>query len=140
MTAHREALLAIYDLFVQRRQHRLPSLEKHIGHRCREGRPLIDDERNEPALYAALCGQEGQAYVVGLYESALTAMRGQHFADCSDALECLGFLQEVIATAMWRYGCKCAAVLDAFARDFDRLDLPQEQRRLHAMAQGIMPP
>ena len=98
--------------------------------------PVLDDEhRNEPMLYAALFSTECRPFFENVFETAMGLMRGRSFADCDDALEGLAFLQEVAATALWRYRCVIGDTLSSFAREFDRLDVPGERKRLYARAQ-----
>ena len=63
-------------------------------------------------------------------------MRGRPLEDCEDALGCLVFLQEVVACALWEHGASVSESLEAFARGFDRLDVPSELERLHDRAQA----
>gem|GEM_PF-2344291 len=62
-------------------------------------------------------------------------MRGTSYEDAADILEALAFIQEVTAIALWRFDCPMSRVLKEFARDFDRLDVPEERYRLYQSAQ-----
>jgi hypothetical protein len=97
--------------------------------------PSDDDRRNESATYAALFSSECQPFIADLYQEAMGMMRGRSLADCDEALNCLAFLQDVVATAMWRHRCPVEATLASFAREFDRLDVATERARLFSRAQ-----
>jgi hypothetical protein len=73
--------------------------------------------------------------VESLYQAAIMNIRGKRFDECSDGLNALSFLQEVLATAMWKHRCVIGDVLESFVRKYDRLDIPEERRKLHLEAQ-----
>lgn len=94
-----------------------------------------DERRNEPATYAALFSSECRKFLEEVYEGALVMMRERSLNACEDVLNGLAFLQEVVATAMWRHRCDVGETLEVFARNFDRLDVAEERARLHGEAQ-----
>ena len=63
-------------------------------------------------------------------------MRGARFGESGDFLNAAVFLQDLVATAMWRYHCNVGADLERFTREFDRLDIESERRRLFDAAQA----
>jgi len=93
---------------------------------------VLDERRLYRELFSPVCQAEAQR----LYQSCLDKLRGVPFADSSDALEALSVLQELFARALWKHGCVLVEPLDKFTRDFDRLDLQEEQERLHRSVQG----
>jgi len=101
-----------------------------------EPAPLSDDEkRNEPNTYAALFSDECRSEIEELYKAAMREMRGRSLSSSEDILEGLVFLQEIVATALWKHQCAVGSTLESFAREFDRLDVRAERERLHARAQ-----
>jgi len=130
-----ELLLTIYELFVQRTGLRIVSIERHLPRSPEPDRLSEDDKRNQPATYAALFSLECRSYMEKLYTDAIGQMNGLPFDRSQDILNGLAFIQEVIATALWKYHCDVGNILESFAREFDRLDLPAERHRLHDRAQ-----
>jgi hypothetical protein len=99
---------------------------------------LSDDEkRNERSIFGALFARECQLEMESLYQSAMTNIRGKTFDECDDGLNALAFLQEILATAMWKHRCKVGETLESFARKYDRLDTLEERRELHLEAQQL---
>ena len=95
----------------------------------------LDDERNEPDLYATLFSKECRAKIESLYLKLLSEMKEVPYEKCKGVLEALMFLQEVAATAFWKYHCNIGKKMECFVKDFDRLDVTSEQRRLHEKVQ-----
>jgi hypothetical protein len=124
----------IYRLFLWRGGQRINSIEQQIGF---SGATDVsnDDKRNVESSYEELFGGDGRLGVERFYRSQIAALKGVQFDQCADVLAALAFLQEVVATALWKYGLDVGDSLDAFARGFDRLDLTEERRRLHELAQ-----
>jgi hypothetical protein len=130
-------LLVVYRAYSARTGARVGFLERVISCPADIIQLSDDERRNVPEIYAALFSNECRLFVEELYEKAVSMMRGRPFGDCEEALECLVFLQEVAATALWAYRCPVGKTLESFARDFDRLDVPAERERLHARAQTL---
>jgi hypothetical protein len=98
--------------------------------------PLTEDEsRNEPIIYQEIFSEKCRIELERCYRNAMSSIRDQSFGDSMDVLRALTFLQEIIATAKWKYDCETGPLLESFARRYDRLDDDSEQRRLHAEAQ-----
>jgi hypothetical protein len=96
---------------------------------------MSDDlRRNEPNLYKTL-------FVIGgsgleqFFHRLLLDMKNRPFASTLDTIVALSFIQLVVAKALWKYHLSVAPSLEAFARNFDRLDIPAERRRLYEFAQ-----
>src|ERR1043165_3132848 len=94
-----------------------------------------DLARNEGDYYRALAGNGFDA-LRRVYEETLNDMRGQSFEDCGEALRALDFVQFVAATALWKHHLAVGEPLEAFAKSFDRLDVPSERSRLYELAQA----
>lgn len=90
-----------------------------------------DLRRNEGDAYALFRDDRLQK----LYRRLLREMRGVPFEDCGDIMAGLTFLQTVVATALWKHRLAVPDSLETFAREFDRLDVAGEQRRLYTRAQ-----
>jgi hypothetical protein len=134
----RRYLLDIYRAFYERGRVRICTVERWVA---LEGdlRPLSEDERrNERETYADLFSDECRADVEFLYQTAMREMRGKPYELSGGVLEALDFLQQVVATALWKYRSSVGETLESFAREFDRLDVEDERRRLHALAQDSM--
>lgn len=128
-------LPVIYRAFFERANIRIAFIERMISFEG-ELQPLSEDERrNERETYAALFSEECRSSVEDVYRSAMREMRGQPYALAGDVIEALVFLQETIATALWKHRCNVGKTLESFAREFDRLDVRDERKRLHAVAQ-----
>lgn len=99
----------------------------------------LEERAREPDfdrwLYRELFTDDGRAFLETLIRGAMDAMRGRPLAECGDALEALVFLCEVAATGLWKHRLQVGRRLEWLAREFDRLDVPSEQARLHALAQ-----
>lgn len=97
--------------------------------------PSKDDMRNDSQAYIALFSEECSQEITKLYDEVLQQMRGIPYANSEDLLKCLSFLQEVVASALWKHHCSVPSSLAAFAREFDRLDVEDERKRLYDRAQ-----
>lgn len=89
-----------------------------------------DDRRNEKFHYERLFSEECRAFTRDLFADMSNAIRLHPYAESADMLDLLAFLQEVVATALWKYGLEADESLIRFAREFDRLDVEEERIRL----------
>lgn len=94
----------------------------------------VDDHRNLPDFYRELAEQHLEA-LSGAIHAMLAEMRRRPYECCDELLDALQFLQHVVASALWRYYLPVTSELEAFAREYDRLDVPSERRRLYGAAQ-----
>ena len=125
-----DILFIIYLLFVKKGVPKIVWIErnfKFIGSNCTS----LDDEKNESTLYGKLFNEEGRRKFEALYQRLLNEMRQASYEECSEVFEALMFFQQVAATALWKYHCNIGQEVELFARDFDRLDIPSERRRLY---------
>jgi hypothetical protein len=97
----------------------------------------IDDERNEPEMYAHLFGNECRATLETVLLGLMRGTKELTFKQARDHLQALSFLQALIAKALWKYRQEVGLNLEEFARDFDRLDVEHERMRLFEYAQSI---
>lgn len=132
----KETLLRIYEMSVVTGEARSQVLEQAIGEPHLE-LITIDDERNEPEMYARLFGDQCRATVDTVRLSLLRNMKGLTFEQARDHIQGLSFLQLVGAKALWKYRQDVGVAVEEFVREFDRLDVESERVRLHDLAQSV---
>lgn len=93
-----------------------------------------DDRRNQKHYYEQLFLGEYKDAMECLYTDWMKKLATFSHIDAERLLSAMTFLQEVVATAMWKYDIKVNNEFDRFARDFDRLDIPSERIRLYQFA------
>ncbi len=128
-------LLILYRMFVARTGTRGPLIEQWVS--FENERAYSDERRNEPEIYNILFSEECRTSVEKLLLDIMQKLRGQPYEQCESTLKALVFLQEIVATALWKYKYSVGETLELFAREFDRLDLQVEQKRLHDLAQSV---
>jgi len=128
-------LAILYGAFLTRSKIRIAFIEAWLGGFEVQPGMTADEQRNEPTLFGALFSDECRHELESLYRAAIESIRGKTFDKCNDGIDALVFLQEIVATAMWKHRCKVGETLEEFARKNDRLDILQERRRLHLEAQ-----
>jgi hypothetical protein len=125
----------VYQLRVSAGTERAPLLEQLCG--LGLGIGISEDNlRNQREYFEQLFSSECQDAVVGAYKDVSRGMAVKPFQEATADLCALAFIQDIVATAMWKYGIDVGSTLESFARDFDRLDLESERRRLHGVATG----
>lgn len=95
-----------------------------------------DEECNESAVYHELFSRPCSAEVEAMYRAAMTRLSIATLEQSADALNALMLLQEVVATALWKFNCAVSKELKGFARSYDRLDTHEDRKRLHSEAQS----
>jgi len=123
----------IYDLSVDKQHKRVPMIERYLG----IGEPAfvsVDDRRNEPAFYQELAQNNGRE-LQDCLRWLTGELRAVSFEQSGGILAGFDFLQAVIADVLWRYGLHVGEELERFTREFDRLDVTDERRRLYQRAQ-----
>ena len=130
-------LSAIYRAYRIRTAARIAFIDEWLGAEVEAPEPIIDDRRNEAALYAALFSNGCCAEIEDCFREAMRRMRGKSFSESEDDLNALAFLQDVVAAAMWKHRCDTGDMLETFAREFDRLDVEVERIKLHLRAQKV---
>ena len=129
-----KSLIALYELSVQRAGKNIDFVERHLERSSEPERHSEDDQRNESTIHTTLFSNECRSYLESLYSEAIRGLGAVTFANGEDLLNGLQFIQNVIATALWKYHCDVGPVLESFAREFDRLDVESERRRLYDRA------
>ena len=129
-----QVLLLIYRLFLGEGGRRVNWIEQRFSSYV--GIELSSDEkRNKQETYVALFSQNNQIKLEELYVGLLDEMNGIPYQQCGEILDMLVFIQEISATALWKYHQNVGLVVESFVRDFDRLDVPFERVRLYQSAQ-----
>lgn len=95
-----------------------------------------DDRRNERVQYEGLFFGECRTFLESIYADAMDRMKHCSYLESDETLCVLMFLQEIVATAQWKYRVDAGEELTQFAREFDRLDVDAEKIRLYKLAVG----
>lgn len=132
-----QIFLQIYKLFLNGGEAKIACLEELLGG-SNGVAATMDDERNEPEMYASLFEGDCRTTVELLYLTLLRAMDGRTYEQCNDLLRGLSFLQLVVTKAMWKYRHDVGPTVEEFAREFDRLDVASERMRLFEYAQSAV--
>lgn len=135
MSACKQYVSVLYRAFVARTGTRVSFVEGWLEIRDADLNLSVDETRNEPSVFRELFSGECRAELEEFYRDAMLSLRGSTLIGCRDGLNALAFLQEVVAKAMWKYGCTAGPLLESFARKYDRLDTLEEKRKLHLEAQ-----
>lgn len=130
------ALSVVYRLYVECGGVRARLVEDVLSKASPMAQLTVDDHRNERACYNTLFSGKCAAVVAGIFEKAKALMNGRPFSECDEMLVALDFIQAVVCKAMWQHGCNVDRELAVFAKEYDRLDLLDERKRLHASAQS----
>ena len=129
-------LQIIYILFVRQKGRRLFALESFINYV--DGSLVFSEDfvRNEPAMYEELFSPRCKGYVLDLLEKLMAEMKALKLEESGEILDGLEFVQNVGATALWKFNCDLASEVEGFVREFDRLDVVEERERLYLLAQA----
>lgn len=128
-----EILATIYRARVTQGSARVPLLEEVLGLEV-DVASSDDDLRNEKINFERLFHGECKAFVDGLYRDTMSRMSGKSYGESEDELCLLAYLQDLVAVALWKHNLEPGDTLEGFARQFDRLDIEAERRRLHDLA------
>lgn len=131
-----QMLLLVYRLFLDGGGRKIERIEQYIGYDAK-ATVSSDDMKNEPRAYETIFSAEHRPKLERLYLELLNEMKGVPYQQCENVLEALSFIQEVSATALWMYHQGVGTEIEEFARDFDRLDVPDERVRLYKDAQNV---
>jgi hypothetical protein len=125
---------AIYFLFVHENGRRLSALELCINYV--DGSFVFSEDllRNKPAMYEELFSPRCNGYVLELLGKLMAEMKVLRFEESGGVLDGLEFVQGVGATALWKYNCSLDLNIESFVREFDRLDVIDERKRLYLSA------
>lgn len=125
-----DCLSVIYRMYVERGGARVPYIEELPGLDITTAL-RADDWRDEAATYGKLFGEKCENFCKGLFDELREEIANKQFSEAGGALDALQFLQQILATAIWKYSVDPGDHLSDFARDFDRLDVRSEKLRLY---------
>ncbi len=131
----RDSLAKIYALCIDSGWKRVQAIEQYLD-RLGPDHVSIDDRRNEHRIYQELA-EKHRAVLDDLFKQLLHDMRAVRYEHASGILDGLDFLQSVVASTLWKHHFTVGDSLERFAREFDRLDVPDERRRLYQLAQNL---
>jgi hypothetical protein len=130
-----EQLSVIYRLYCDRGGARSTLVERLLNIET-DVSVTADDQRNEADCYKALYVGSYDSLLTQLHDYLMTSMRGREIDDCDDSFVGLRFLTGITMKAVMLHNANRTTPLAMFANEFDRLDRPEERRRLHARAQA----
>jgi hypothetical protein len=133
-----EALVNIYALHFEDTKRRLVRIERHLGI-SHIPRITTDLRRNAADVYRSLCDGACNALLT-LFNKLLRDAQTVNYSESDEILEAFEFVQLIAATALWKYRIPIPEILERFAREFDRLDVPSERRRLYDFARQSSTP
>lgn len=124
----------MYFLFLLNGEDRAPWIEEYLGD---VDRPNIsdDDRRDELSIYRDIFSNKNRSDFESVYLSLRRLIKGKSYDSSHDFLAAMRFLQQVVSVALWKYGLEVGATMEDFAREFDRLDVPEERIRLYESLQ-----
>lgn len=130
----RKALSIIYRVFLNEGGLNVIWIDGYFGFLVNE-ELSSDDIINLPLVYEEFFSDDYRSELECFYLQLLGEMNGVPYEQCEKPLEALAFFQGITARALWKYHQNIGGVIEAFARDFDRLDVPEERFRLYEQAQ-----
>ncbi|MGY2292796.1 hypothetical protein ACW9H6_23905 [Pseudomonas sp. SDO528_S397] len=95
----------IYFLFLRQNGKRLSVLELCINYIDGDLSFSEDFLRNERAMYEELFSLGCRGYVLDLFEKLMAEMKGLKLEESEGFLDGLEFVQNVGATALWKFNC-----------------------------------
>lgn len=125
----------IYMLFIRQEGQGSDFLERCIGYVAGDIIFSDDDLRNESFMYGELFSSKCSGYIFDLFKRSMAEMKGLGYEESKDILDGLDFIQRVGATALWKFNFSLSQDMERFVRDFDRLDVADERKRLYLLAQ-----
>jgi hypothetical protein len=128
-----KALALVYRIRLSRGGATLPLLEEYLGFGT-AGLITEDDLRNEKNHFELLFGGECKNFIDRLYSETIDRMSNKSYSEAERELCLLAYLQELVSVALWKNNLKPSEALEQFAREFDRLDVESERRRLYELA------
>ncbi|HYG05629.1 MAG TPA: hypothetical protein VD865_04365 [Stenotrophomonas sp.] len=123
-------------MFLHEQGMRLPAIERHIDHESNGSAPGEDLLRNERLEYEELFSPLCESYVLDMFDRLMSEMKVSDFEASGAVLDGLDFLQRIGAKALWKFHCDLAPAIEGFVREFDRLDVAGERKRLYLLARG----
>lgn len=130
-----ESLAIVYKIHLAHGNARLKTLEDLLA--CYSCEPLSENDlRNEKKHFDRIYSDECKSLVNKLFESAINRLAKEPYCKEGEEISMLVFLQEISAKAMWKFHIKLVDSLEKFVREFDRLDMEEERRRLYEWSSG----
>ena len=83
------------------------------------------------SIFNPLCS----AMLNGWMDENLEKLTHRPYSECYDAILRLGFIQTVFAIALFKYRIPISKRFERFGREFERLDVEGERKRLYDLAQ-----
>jgi hypothetical protein len=90
-----------------------------------------DDKKNEKYLYEKVFFSEEENVILHIFMHIKDKIKKISYVEATDLLKALEFVQEITATAMWKYGINVSEELSQFTREFDRIDIEFEKIRFY---------
>ncbi len=129
----KEDLQLVYLLFFDRTARKVNWLERYLG--ITSLIALSDDERmSELHAYRDIFSADCRPCIEQLYAKLLDELKTVSYDQSGEIIEALAFVQEISATALWKYHLEIGQRVEKFVKDFDRLDVSTERIRLYEFA------
>lgn len=125
-----QILLLIYRLFLHGGGKKIIWMEQYLGYKNKV-KLSSDDIKNESFAYASVFLENNRITLEKIYIKLKSEMNGIPYKQCEEILDALEFIQQISATAMWKYNQNVGVMIEEFVRNFDRLDVPKERIRLY---------
>lgn len=129
-------ILRAYQIFASRTSIHVSELDEYIQTYYNTSDGLIDPLVLEFDIYRSAFSPEGLREIEDIFKESLRRMHGATFKESANEMRLLLFLSDLAAKGLWEYQLNIGEKLEWFTREFDRLDVPTEQMRLHKWAQG----
>lgn len=128
MASYEQLLASIYVAKPAHWPRQIRGVEEHLG----LGGELLGDEAFDVAdAHRLLFAGDLRNRFADDVQRLRELLRKGDLHAAQPVLDALQFVQSIIVTAMWKYGVAVGDELEAFARDYDRLDTEQDRQRLY---------
>lgn len=131
----RRSIFLAYQKFVTRTSSRIPKLEQYMRAHDIALDDFSDESINDLDLCHAIFSPDCRCELENIFRTSLNEIQTASFSGSEDDVLLLVFIQDLAARGLWKYHLDVGDLLDNFAREFDRLDVPSEQARLFEWAQ-----
>jgi hypothetical protein len=119
----------IYEIAIANGAERSLLVEKKLGLRSPIS-PTRDAILNERESYAALFGNECSHLCEGLLMESFSDLKNTALGYSNEIFDSLILLQFIFARAMWKYNIDLEPSVEKFTKEYDRLDVFDEKKRL----------
>ncbi|MCT7329676.1 hypothetical protein [Ralstonia mojiangensis] len=131
----KEKLHTIYSIYLLNGGSIAENIETEILQNPKDFIASVDDIRNEREIYNDLFQTPCISLIESIFHLNFNSMSSKPYEQCKSFIDALAFIQDIAASAMWKFDLSIPGDLEAFVRDFDRLDVPEERYRLYQLAQ-----